>query len=212
MLLRTGESGRGSVGRQSVQRQKRSVGLSECRRILEARTVENQSVKRESAERGGTSEDVTDSRSHALTLSRSHARATFTTYTTRDGLPSDQVTAITEDSAGGIWFATFIVLRNFKDDRGRSFLERGLEHHSPRAGRGITLLAMYVMFQFVMWVPGNLPQGLASFYAPQWPKMPPHLLNNACDAPDVAGTRYGPCPGSPGFGMPGRHSLPARSP
>jgi hypothetical protein len=117
-----------------------------------------------------------------------------------------------EALAGGIWFATFIVLRNFKDDRGRSFLERGLEHHSPRVGRGIALLAMYALFQFVMWVPGNLPQGLASFYAPQWPKMPPHLLNDACDAPGVVGTRYGPCPGSPGFRMPGRDSLPGRSP
>jgi hypothetical protein len=117
-----------------------------------------------------------------------------------------------EALAGGTWFATFIVLRNFKDDRGRSFLERGLDHHTPRARRGITMLAMYGLFQFVMWVPGNLPQGLASFYAPQWPKMPPHLLNGACDAPGVAGTRYGPCPDSRGFRMPGRHSLPGKSP
>ena len=119
---------------------------------------------------------------------------------------------LVEALAGGVWFATFIVIRNFKDDRGRSFLERGLDHHRPRTRSAITLLAMYGLFQFVMWVPGNLPQALASFYQPRWPRMPAHIVNDACDAPGVSGTRYGPCPGSPGFRMPGRRSLPGASP
>lgn len=116
--------------------------------------------------------------------------------------------AFVEALGGALWFAAFIMLRYFKDDRGRTYVERGLDNYSPGVRRGVTLLALYALAQMIMWVGGNFPQALASFYQKQWPEdMPAHIHNNICEIPggaDDSRTGYGPCPGSPGFRMPGR--------
>jgi hypothetical protein len=114
---------------------------------------------------------------------------------------------------GVVSTALWIVPRVFRDDRGRTFLERGLERHTPRRQKAITLMALYGYLQIVIWGLAVAPFWPASFYEPAWPEMPRHLLNNVCDAPGVTGTRYGPCPGSPGFRMPGRNAdLPGEAP
>jgi hypothetical protein len=53
---------------------------------------------------------------------------------------------------------------------------------------------------------------ISAFYQGHWQETPSHLVNDVCNAPGITGTRYGTCPGDPGFRMPGRHSLPGRSP
>jgi hypothetical protein len=100
----------------------------------------------------------------------------------------------------------------FRNDKGERFIERGLDHYTPRRQRVLTLLAVYVCVQLATWVPGTMPVAFVSFYQDGWPKLPAYLVNDMCDAPGVTGTRYGPCPGSPGFRMPVRHSLPGESP
>ena len=42
-----------------------------------------------------------------------------------------------------------------------------------------------------------------AFKAAPFPaEFPRHLVNGLCDVGDTTGTRYGPCPGSPGFKVP----------
>jgi hypothetical protein len=129
----------------------------------------------------------------------------------------------------GLWIGMIGALRIFKDDRGRSFVERGLDHHGPRTRRAISLLALYGIFQLVTWGPATMPMWVMGFHQRPWAKLPAQLQNGLCDAPaettagagpgspasgrlrhPLGGTRYGPCPGGPDFHMP--VSLPGTSP
>jgi len=52
---------------------------------------------------------------------------------------------------------------------------------------------------------------LFAFKAAPYPKeFPRELVNDMCDVGQTTGTRYGPCPGTPGFRMP--VSLPGPAP
>lgn len=123
--------------------------------------------------------------------------------------------AFVEILCGGICIGLFVSLRLFTDDRGRTICERGLERYSLRRQRLITFGALYGIFQFLAFVVAGVPFWFVGPgpYADSWEKLPAHLVNGVCDAPgNVPGTRFGPCPGSPGYRMPGRHSLPGESP
>jgi hypothetical protein len=106
----------------------------------------------------------------------------------------------------------FVGLFFFQNDKGQRVVERGMDHYSTRRRKAISLMALYTCLQLATWGPGTTPVALSSFFQNGWHKMPTYLVNGMCDAPGVTGTRYGPCPGSPGVRMPGRHSLPGRSP
>jgi hypothetical protein len=121
--------------------------------------------------------------------------------------------AYVEIVAATFFWGLLVAVRLIKNDKGQTLVERGLERHSPGVRKGITFLALYGYCMFVALGPGTVPLWINGFYEPPWGKMPAHVLNGVCDLPDVAsGTRYGPCPGSPGYRMPGRHSLPGKSP
>jgi hypothetical protein len=112
---------------------------------------------------------------------------------------------VAELIAGGSVFGLVAALRIFKDDQGRTIVERGLSHLKPAKAKVVTLLALYAVMQMIVWGPGTMPDFLYQPYMVEWPKnYPTHLLNGACDAPGYRGTPYGPCPGSDGFQMPGR--------
>ncbi len=112
----------------------------------------------------------------------------------------------------GTYFGLVMAVRIFKDDRGRSLPERGLEHYSARVRKGVTFMALFGAFQFLVVVFGNAPVILSPFVTVT-SNLPAHVLNGVCDAPGYHGTRYGPCPGTPGFRMPGRTTkLPGRAP
>lgn len=108
----------------------------------------------------------------------------------------------------GLFFGLMVALYIVRNDKGQTIVERGLERHRPRFRKAIALMALYTSVQFITWIPGNGPMILFSFYQDGWPGMPAHLVNDSCDAPGVDGTRYGLCPGAPGYRLPGRHSLP----
>jgi hypothetical protein len=112
----------------------------------------------------------------------------------------------------GLWFGVLASVRIFRDDRGRTIVERGLEMHRPGLQRGITWLALYTIFQIAIWGFASMPYWVIGLRQHQWPRQPTQLVNGMCDAPGVSGTRYGPCPGSPGFRMPVPGSLPGSSP
>lgn len=93
----------------------------------------------------------------------------------------------------GIGFAAFAAIRFFKDDAGRSVVERGLDHLPSRRRSLVSLVALVGVLNGV-WIAATGAQALVGFYADPYKRMPAHLVNDMCDAPGITGTRYGPCP------------------
>src|SRR5258708_37636459 len=50
--------------------------------------------------------------------------------------------------AFGLWIAFPVAVRCLRDDRGRTFVERAMDHYDPRVRKAVTLLALYTIFQF----------------------------------------------------------------
>jgi Spirocyclase AveC-like len=103
----------------------------------------------------------------------------------------------------GMVFAGWAAVRYFKDDKGRAFTERGLGQTGSVFAMIGWCCSLLLMLQLVV--------NLFAFKADPYPtEFPRHLVNDMCDVGDTAGTRYGPCPGTPGFHMP--VSLPGPAP
>lgn len=120
--------------------------------------------------------------------------------------------SLVEWLAGGLWFGALITLRAVRDRDGLALTERGLDGYPPSARKGIALLATYAFFQLAIWLVASVPLWFVGPYEPPWPALPAHVVNDVCNSPGVHGTRYGPCPGSPGYRAPVRGSLPGTSP
>jgi hypothetical protein len=104
-------------------------------------------------------------------------------------------------------------IRIFRDDEGRTLVERGVSQHSQRIRPIVSLLALYTLIQLVLWIPGTAPDWILGWRSTNWAKLPLSVNNGLCDQPGViTGTRYGRCPGSPGYRMPVHGSLPGESP
>ncbi|MHB8692203.1 MAG: spirocyclase AveC family protein [Solirubrobacteraceae bacterium] len=110
----------------------------------------------------------------------------------------------------GLWIGLVASIRIFRDDQGLSFVERGLSGYGGRTRTVVTLLALYATVQIATWGPATAPMWVMGFNQHQWAPLPPQLQNGLCDSGRVTGTRYGPCPGSPGFKLP--VALPGSSP
>lgn len=117
---------------------------------------------------------------------------------------------VLEVAAGSLIFATLALIRFYKDDTGRTVVERGLESLSPRRQTVVSLLALTGLTNLLLGV-GTVLVVITGPYADPYPKLPAHLVNGLCDAPGFSGTRYGPCPGSPGYRAPIR-TLPGDRP
>jgi hypothetical protein len=91
-------------------------------------------------------------------------------------------------------------LRYFKDDQGRTVVERKLEHHSPRAQKVITFMALYLLAHVNLVGVATIPLWPMSFHQTPWPVLPATLNARLCDQPGgVTDTGRGPCPGSPAY-------------
>lgn len=102
------------------------------------------------------------------------------------------------------FFAPVILVRHYKDDRGRTVFERGLDHLRPRARTALSLVATIGLVQILVFVGCLILIPIAPYSGP-WPNYPPHLVNGLCDNGAFHNTRYGPCPGSPGYKAPVRN-------
>lgn len=107
-----------------------------------------------------------------------------------------------------IVFTTFAAVRYFRDDRGQTIGERGLENLAPAARTAVSIFATIAMFAMAMWalLLVQIPAGLHT--SPYPDGYPAHQINGLCNIPGnknwAQQTAYGPCPGSPGFRMPVR--------
>lgn len=120
---------------------------------------------------------------------------------------------VVELFAFGLAFGALGALYLLRDDRGHRVVERGLERYSPTRRKLVTMLALYASMQVLGWGFGDGLLWLPGFFQHRWHAEPRYVLNDTCDAPGVHGTRYGPCPGSPGFRMPLQGTgLPGTSP
>lgn len=127
------------------------------------------------------------------------------TYTGGPSLPVGDFKWAVLELLGGAAVFSLTLLRVFRDDQGRSFVERNLDRVHPRRRPLVSLLAMYAVFQLVGDGLGNLVI-LSGPYSPKWQEMPNAVVNDTCDAPGVTGTAYGPCPGDEDYRMPGRQT------
>ena len=106
----------------------------------------------------------------------------------------------------GVVFTTFGAVRYFRNDKGQTIGERGLDNFGAATRALISVLATTAMFSMAMWVLllVQIPAGLHS--SPYPSNYPAHLINGLCNIPGnpnwTKPTAYGPCPGSPGFRMP----------
>ncbi|MGH2728556.1 MAG: spirocyclase AveC family protein [Actinomycetota bacterium] len=107
-------------------------------------------------------------------------------------------------------YTSLAAVRFFRDDAGRSVVERGLEGTRPRVRTAISVLAMVAVSNVALFA-ANSGNVVGGFFTSPFKRMPVHIVNGICDAPGVTGTRYGPCPGSPGFTAPIR-DLPGPKP
>jgi hypothetical protein len=93
------------------------------------------------------------------------------------------------------------VLRYFRNDKGQSLVERGLDH-LPRFRRTATstlATIAYLNGSLIALILLQIPTGM---HAAPYPDYPAHLVNGLCNAGPFHDTRYGPCPGAPGFRIP----------
>jgi hypothetical protein len=103
----------------------------------------------------------------------------------------------------GTVFAGWAAVRYFKDDEGRAFTERGV----GQLGRVLAMIGWCASLLIVL----QLIVTYFSFHAASYPAAYPRdLVNGMCNVGATQHTRYGPCPGSPGFSLP--LSLPGKAP
>ncbi len=113
---------------------------------------------------------------------------------------------------GGLVFGTFSCVRYYVNERGQRITERGLDHLPKRLRVFVSTLAMMAILNSLM-ITASLMDAVVGLYSAPYRPQPAHLIVGACDYPGgPVGTRYGPCPGSPGYKMPLIGSLEGPNP
>lgn len=107
-----------------------------------------------------------------------------------------------------IVFTTMACVRFFRNDKGQTIAERGLENLSAGTRAVVSTLATITLFAMAMWalLLIQIPAGLHAAPYPQ--NYPKHMINDLCDVQPGMHTLYGPCPGAPGFRMPVKQTFP----
>lgn len=113
---------------------------------------------------------------------------------------------------GGFVFATFSCVRYYVNNKGERITERGLSQYGPKLRAVISTIAMVAILNSLA-IGVSMADAISGLYSTPWPTIPSQLLLGACDqGPGPSVTRYGPCPGTPGYRMPIPGSLPGKNP
>ena len=114
---------------------------------------------------------------------------------------------LVEIVVAGLVFGGLAALRFFRDDRGRTVLERGAAGVPARWRSAVSVLALVAVTNGAFLAAGIAEMAVGLYAAPYKPQ-PAHLVNGLCGP----GTRYGACPGSPGYRLPLRGDLSGPNP
>lgn len=116
------------------------------------------------------------------------------------------------DLAAAVWFyGMFVTVGHFRNDRGQTLIERGLERFSRPKQLTLTFLCLVAALQLITLVAAGFYWMMGVYADSPTRPLPAHVLQGSCDRDGFVGTRYGPCPGTPGFQAPIRH-LPGKNP
>jgi hypothetical protein len=116
------------------------------------------------------------------------------------------------DLAAAVWFyGMFVTVGHFRNDRGETLVERGLERFSLRRRQTLTFLCLVASIQLITMVAAGFYWMMGVYVDPPSRPLPAQILQGMCDRDGFVETRYGPCPGSPGFKAPIRH-MPGDNP
>jgi hypothetical protein len=111
------------------------------------------------------------------------------------GMPGHEI--IPMALSGGVVFWGIGLVRNYRDDAGRTIVE----WPSSGAVRFLAAAGLCQLIVVIGW--GFLTVPLSLHSVPYPSGIPGHLIQQYCDPPGTrADSAYGPCPGSPGFKMP----------
>ena len=112
----------------------------------------------------------------------------------------------------GSWFwALLTVFRHYKNDRGQTIIERGLDHLPARQRLAVTFLCLVAVVQGITLTDDAFYWAMGLYADPPSEPLPAHIVQGVCDRDGFEGTRYGACPGTPGWAPPIRH-LPGPNP
>ena len=142
---------------------------------------------------------VIDGAAHKLNLWNSFVSTTFTLWEPEHRYPLAMfISAL-------LFFGGPTLVRHFKDERGRTVFEQGLDHLEPRRRGALSFLSLVGFVHLLVFVVCVVVVGPMGLYAKDSSRYPDHIINGTCDIGDIQGTPYGPCPGTPGFRAPTRH-------
>jgi len=111
---------------------------------------------------------------------------------------------------GGLGLGALACLSHFRDDRGRTLVERGLDRVNAGARRkqGIKFLAIFGAVHLAFFALYFIPQQWFATHGDPWPRgYKTYMINGMCDYPggagavQVRGVQGVPCPG-PGVAIP----------
>lgn len=107
---------------------------------------------------------------------------------------------VTEGALTGLLFAILATVRRHNQE-GHTFLEVG-QVQLPQLFRVPfkVLILVGIMFTSVLLIEGT--QWIAGLHSAVYPKLEPSLVNGICTPPGGVETKYGPCPGTPGYKIP----------
>jgi hypothetical protein len=120
----------------------------------------------------------------------------------------NRIFPLTEVLAFSTCVSIVVAIRYFKDDRGLTIWERGLERHRPAARSAITVLATFSLMMFGWFFANGLTIIMGPYIKP-YATYPASFIAGQCDAPGITGTVYGTCPGTPGYKAPIRTFAPS---
>lgn len=126
---------------------------------------------------------------------------------------SGKLYPITEMLIATTFFATLSAIRYYKNDKGETILERGLDGASQRRRSVMSTLA-FIAVMNTMWLVGAVAWTAGGLFSGPWKEAPAFVNVGVCDDVDggMRSTRYGPCPGSPEFRIPMPGSLEGEKP
>jgi hypothetical protein len=108
----------------------------------------------------------------------------YPSWSALPGLPAADRYPVAPALAGAILFGGMTIVRYFRNDRGETFIERGVAHIAAGRRRTGTMLLASIGIVQLFALACITPIMLLWPYSETWPEYPPHILNGMCEQPE----------------------------